>query len=362
MIAVITMTGHGIDHKMKTWLLAGCLLFCALKTGAQDTEADSTHAGYVPVISGAAGFVDSVNGGTTTLLPAIDPVLLLPIGSHVLGEAKGDFVGVFSRRNGNGDFTGQVFSALDYAQLDWLANTHAMVVGGKYIVPFGLVSERVVPIWIDAFQNLPISFSVGTQTSGFGVGGELRGVATQNDTFSVQYAAYYSAHSGVDQFTSSHTIGFDASAYFPTHRIEVGTSYNRFQDDPKHVNNEAAYFVWQPTQLPLDIKAEWDHGYYGQGYWIQAAYVLSQIPVANRFFRNVELAGRMQQAFPDHGGGHGIPGIQTERPGVALNYYIRDNWRIVSSYERNFTSTKDANLWTIGFTYRFVWPLWPGRK
>jgi hypothetical protein len=347
---------------MKIWLLAGCLLFCTMKARAQDAENETTHAGYVPVISGAVGYVDSINGGTSTLLPAIDPVLLIPIGSHVLGEARGEFVGVFNRRNGNGDYTGQVFSELDYAQIDWLADTHAMVVGGKFILPYGLVSERLDPIWIDTFQNLPLTYSAGLQTTGFGVGGELRGVAMQNDKFSVQYSAYYSAHSNASQFGSAHATGFDASVYFPAQRFEVGTSYQRFMDDPRHTNNEAVYISWQPTRLPLDVKGEYDQSYYGLGYWIQAGYMLSQIPVANSFFKNVEVAGRMQQSFPDHGGGHGIPGSQTERPGIALNYYIRDNWRIISSYERNFTSSKDANLWNIGFTYRFVWPLWPGRK
>lgn len=361
-IELITVTGHRVDHDMKIWLLAGCLLFCVMNLGAQDTDAPSTHAGYVPVISGAVGYVDSISGGTPTLLPAIDPVLLVPIGSHILGEARGEFVGAFSRRNGNGDYTGQVFSELDYAQIDWLADTHVMAVGGKYLIPYGLVSERLDPIWIETFQNLPLTYSIGLQTSGFGVGGELRGVAVENNKYSIQYSAYYSAHSDKYQFAASRATGFDSSIYFSPQHLEIGTSYQRYLDDPRNVNSEATYVSWQPPQIPLDFKAEWDHGYYGQGYWIEADYMLSQVPVANRFFKNVQVAGRMQQSFPDHGGGHGVPGIQTERPGVALNYYIRDNWRIISSYERNFTSTKDTNLWNVGFTYRFVWPAWPGRK
>ena len=61
--------------------------------------------------------------------------------------------GVFSRRNGNGDDTGQVFSELDYAQIDWLADTHVMPVAGKFILPYGLVTERLDPIWIDTFSR-----------------------------------------------------------------------------------------------------------------------------------------------------------------------------------------------------------------
>lgn len=189
----------------------------------------------------------------------------------------------------------------------------------------------------------------------------MRGVVTQTTNYSVQYAAYFSAFSSVYQLEAARTTGFDASVYFPKQRLEVGTSYQRFLQQ-RHINSEAVYVSWQPPQVPLDVKAEYDHSYYGYGYWIQGAYMLSQVPVANSFFKRMELAGRLQQSFPLNGGGNGVSSVNTKRPGVALNYYIKDNLRLVSSYERQFTSSKDANLWNIGFTYRFVWPLWPGRE
>jgi hypothetical protein len=347
---------------MKITLLAACLLLCTAALSAQDTETESTHAGYVPVLSGGMGYIYNVNGGTSTLEPAIDPVLLIALGSHVLVESRTEFVGAFQKRNGNGDYTGQIFTSVDYAQADWLANTHAIVVAGKYITPFGLYAERLVPIWIATFQDVPLTYEIGTRTTGAGVGGQLRGVVTQTNKYSVQYAAYFSASSNVYQLESARTTGFDTSVYFSSHRVEVGTSYQRFLQQPRHINSEAAYVSWQPPQVPLDVKAEFDHSYYGYGYWIQGAYMLSQVPVANSFFKRMELAGRLQQSFPLNGGGNGVPSVNTKRPGVALNYYLRDNLRLVSSYERQFTSTRDANLWNIGFTYRFVWPLWPGRE
>ena len=346
---------------MKMTLLAACILLCTAHLNAQDTETDSTHAGHVPVLSVGMGYISNVDGGTSTLLPAIDPVLLLALGSHVLVESRTEFVGSFQRRNGNGDYTGKVYTTVDYAQADWLANTHAIVVAGKYITPFGIYAERLVPIWITTFQTNPLTYSIGTRTTGAGVGGQVRGIVTQTEKYSIQYAVYYSAHSNVYQLDAARTTGFDASVYFPAHRIEVGTSYQRFLD-PKQINNEAVYLSWQPPHIPLDIKGEYDHSYYGHGYWIHAAYMLSQVPVANNFFKRMEIAGRMEQAFPLNGGGHGLPGINTQRPGVALNYYIKDNLRIVSSYQRQFSSARDANLWNVGFTYRFTLPLWPGRE
>lgn len=346
---------------MKTLFLAACLLYFAAQLFAQDDATASTEAGHVPVLSGGMGYIYNVNGGTSTLQPAIDPVLLIALGSHVLVESRTEFVGVFQRRNGNGDYTGQVFTSVDYAQADWLANSHAMLVAGKYITPFGLYAERLVPIWIATFQNTPLTYGIGTRTTGAGIGGELRGIVAQTNKYSIQYATYYSAHSNVYQLEAARTTGFDASVYFPAHRVEAGTSYQRFLD-PKQINSEAVYISWQPPAVPLDIKAEYDHSYYGHGYWIQAAYTLSQVPIANSFFRRMEVAGRMEQSFPLHGGGNGVPRIDTQRPGLAFNYYIKDNLRIVSNYERQFTAAKNANVWNVGFTYRFVWPLWPGRK
>jgi hypothetical protein len=347
---------------MKICFLAGCLFLCTLTLRAQDTDTASTHAGYVPVISGGLGYIYNVNGGVPTLEPQINPVLLVPMGSHVLLESRAEFTGFFQRRNGtSGDYTGEVFKTVDYAQVDWLANTHVMAVAGKYILPFGLYPERLVPIWIGNLQDLPIDYSIGTRTSGAGVGGELRGVLAQTNLFSVQYAAYYSAHSNVNQLNAARTTGFDASIYFPGSRFEAGTSYQRYLDKPQ-INSGAGYLSWQPTQAPLDLMAEYDRSFNGQGYWIEGAYMLSQVPVANSLFKNVQVVGRVQQFFPLNGGGNGVPTVRTERAEVGLNYYLRDNLRFVSGYDRQFTASQDRNLWNVGFTYRFLWPLWPGRN
>jgi hypothetical protein len=354
------------DCFMKINFLVGLLLLCTLRLSAQDATApdsdvDVTHAGHVPVISGGMGYIQNRNASVTTLLPQINPILLVPFGSHVLGEARVDFTGFFERRNGTGDFTGQIFKTTEFAQIDWLANTHAIVVGGKYLLPFGLYNERLSPIWIRNLQDQPLTGNIGTETTGGGVGGMLRGVIAQTDNFSVQYSTYYSAHSSVNQLDSARTTGFDASVYFPKYRVEVGSSYQRFLEG-HHSNSEAAYLSWQPKQLPLDLKAEYDRSFTGQGYWIEGAYMLSQIPTFNRFFRNLQFVARADQSHPLHGGGNGVPGQNTKRPEFGLNYYIHDNLRLISSYGRQFTSSQDSNQWNFGFTYRFMWPLWPGKK
>jgi hypothetical protein len=115
------------------------------------TQTPENHAGFVPVISGGAGYIYNVNGGVPTLEPRINPVLLVPFGSHVLLESRTDFTAFFQRENQTtGPYTSKVFKTVDHAQLDWLANTHVMGVAGRYL-----------------FQHLPIpSFFRRTQIVG----------------------------------------------------------------------------------------------------------------------------------------------------------------------------------------------------
>ena len=42
-----------------------------------------------------------------------------------------------------------------------------------------------------------------------------------------------------------------------------------------------------------------------------------------------------------------------------MNYYLRSDVRASASYGRQFVLGRNANLWTIGMTYRFVMPMLP---
>ena len=56
----------------------------------------------------------------------------------------------------------------------------------------------------------------------------------------------------------------------------------------------------------------------------------------------------------------GALGLDTNEGDFGLNYYFRTDVRASASYGRQFALGRNANLWTIGMTYRFVSPLWPG--
>lgn len=334
---------------------------CILSTHADAQDDAENHAGHIPVLSGGAGYVQNINGGITSLEPQISPVLLVPFGSHVLLESRTTFVGVFQRENRTtGPFKGKVFKSVDYAQLDWLANTHAIATGGKFLLPYGLFSERLEPFWIRNLQDAPIDASIGLPSSGAGDGFMLRGVATQRPAYSLQYSAYFSARSNVNQLQAARTAGGDASIFLPQHRLEIGTSYERLLQDHE-INSVSPYVSWQPPAVPIDLKSQYDYSYYGNGYWLETAYDFEKLPIPP-FLQKVQVVGRMQQFFPLHGGGNGLPRVNTQRFDFGLNYYFRDDLRIVSSYGRSFSSQQDANVWNIGLSYRFILPLWPERK
>ena len=342
-------------HTLLLWTLTCASLF------AQTTPNTENEAGYVPIISGGAGYIHNVSGGVPTLEPQIEPVLLIPFGRHLLLESRTDFTAFFQRQNvTSGPFKGKVFKDVEYAQLDWLADSHAIVVGGRYLLPFGLYNERLGPIWIRNLQDSPFTASIGTRTSGAGDGLMLRGVAAQTADMTLQYSAYFSVRSGINQFGSGRAAGGDASVFFPRLRFEIGGSGQRFLQDHR-INNGAFYVSWQPQEGSGDVKGEYDYSYFGRGYWLEGAYKLDRASSLSAI-QKVQFVGRIQQVFPLHGGGNGLPRIQNKRFDVGLNYYLKDNLRLISSYGRNFNSQQNANAWNAGVTYRFTIPLWFGEK
>jgi hypothetical protein len=170
-----------------------------------------------------------------------------------------------------------------------------------------------------------------------------------------------SAHYSVNQLAAARLVGGDTSIFFPSARFEGGLSYQRSLEGYQ-INNEAAYLSWQPKRVSLDLKAEYDRNHYGDGYWIQAAYSPQHFFFAPDFFRSLQLVGRGEQFFTRNGGGDGLSRVNEQRPEVGLNYLIHDDWKLISSYERLYSANGDRNIWNFGFTYRFVWPLWPGRR
>ncbi len=231
--------------------------------GAQDT----------PLLSGGVGFFTSTNGGNTTYQPIIQPLVAAPIGQHLLIESRAALIETYApRANGLSGYDHTFFGALTYLQGDAILTPHVTLVAGSFLIPFGTYNERLSPIWISNFQDGPLISSLGLMSTGTGVGGMLRGSAISRRKYSIDYAAYFSARSGNEQFNSERSSGGRASLYLPDQRLEIGLSYNRLLQGV-HENFYGAHVWWEPKDTAFRLRSEFARGHHAQGYWIEADFL-----------------------------------------------------------------------------------------
>jgi hypothetical protein len=333
-------------------LLTAVALATVSQVAAQDT----------PLISGGVGFVTSTNGGNTTYIPVISPLLAAPIGSHLLVESRATILNSwFPKGNGQPGYTSDSFLGLSYLQMDYLATPHLTVTAGEFLIPFGTYNERLTPIWISNFESAPLIFPLGNMETASGVGGMLRGSALSNEKVSLDYAAYFSAASTVEQFNAQRSAGGRGSLYFPSKSLEVGASYGRRLQD-EHQNFEGVHVWWEPGDAIVKLRSEYAHGQHSQGYWIESEFHLTRSPSANAFRRGLMPVFRWQQTFrssPDTS--DGLPAANTNQPDFGLDFRFPHEIRLNSSYSRQFSSTGDVNIWQTGIVYRFLFPTWRGK-
>jgi hypothetical protein len=251
--------------------------------------------------------------------------------------------------------------ALTYLQGDYILSPHITVVGGSFLTPFATYNERLSPIWIGNLQDGPLIAGLGVMQTATGVGGQLRGSAISRPKFSIDYAAYFSARSGNQQFNSARSSGGRVDLYLPKQRLEVGTSYGRLLQGTQE-NFYGIHVWWEPKDTGFRLRSEWARGAHGQGYWAEADWRMMQFGGYNSWIGRLEPVFRMQQTFNiGNVGGDPLPAVNTQRADFGLDYNLPHNTRILTSYSRQFSSTKDVNIWETGVTYRFLFPAWKGK-
>jgi hypothetical protein len=334
--------------------LTGCWVCAAQQTTADPSLDDAKPE---PVLSGVVAFVPTWDGGKPTLDSIASPVLLVPIGNNLLFESRAEFEGEFQRRNGNsGDFTGAVGKSLDYAELDYVGNRYVTLTLGRFLTPFNIFNERLYPAWIRNTQTDPLIFPIG---SGSDDGAMLRGGMNASRNVALNYAVYFSTLSSNAVLQSERHGGMRAGIFLPHRRFEMGASVQHQLQDSR-VTRYGTYLEWQPLRLPFDLRSE---GAYsreeGNGFWIEGAYRFRNAPFSS--LRRTQLVGRTQMF---HAGNvpqlnADLPKIDTKRTEAGVNYYLNDGWKGLASYGRTFTAAGNSNIWTVGMTYRFVFPLGP---
>lgn len=315
-----------------------------------------------PLLSGGIGFFSNTNGGNTTYMPIIEPLLAAPIGSHFLIESRAALLEDFTpKTNGQSGYDHSHFVGLTYLQGNYIAAPHLTVVGGSFLTPFGTYNERLSPIWINNFQDGPLIQVLGVFT-GTGLGGQLRGSALSRSKYSVDYAAYLSARSGNEQFNSERSSGGRVSLYLPDYRLEVGVSYSRLLQGTQE-NFYGTHVWWEPKDSALRLRSEWARGQHSHGYWVEADYRPTQFGGLDSWVGRFEPVFRMQQTFRiDNRVSDGLPSANTQRADFGLDYNLPHNTRILTSYSRQFAATGNVNIWETSIVYRFLIPAWKGRQ
>jgi hypothetical protein len=315
----------------------------------------------IPILSGSGGAFSFVTGGQNLIDTQINPVLLVPLGDQWLIESRAEFEGQFQRPPNGGPYQGPVTKHVDYAQLDYIANPFLTITVGRFLTPFGIFNERLYPVWIRFLQPDPLILPINTVDSD---GAMLRGGFTLNAQANMNYAAYFSATSiGLGSVDSERHVGGRMGFFFPTPRLEVGGSWQRtLQDDRK--NAFGFHASWQPTKLPMSIRAEMARSFEGSGYWAESAYRLSQAHFWQKQMRRTELVGRAQQFFvggisPDVAANLGLLPANTRMGEFGVNYFLRDGLKAIASYGRGFSPAGNFNQWTYGIAYRWLIPLGP---
>jgi hypothetical protein len=338
--------------KIVAFLMA--LSICpALRVAAQDT----------PLLSGGAAFLTSTNGGSTTYLPIIEPLLAAPIGSHVLIESRAALLeDFFPKGGGQSGYDHSHFIALTYAQADLLFSPHATLVAGSFLLPFNTYNERLSPVWIGNFQDGPTDSSLGLLSTGTGVGAQLRGSAVSTSSYSIDYAAWFSARSSNEQFSSERSSGGRVSLYLPQSRLEGGLSYDRSLQET-HENFYGAHLWWTTQGNAFRLRSEFARSHHVQGYWLEADLRTQMWGGADSWRGRFEPLFRMNQTFRrDAIVSDGLPLINIQRADFGLDYNLPHNTRILTSYSRQFSPTGNENIWETGIVYRLLFPAWKGKS
>jgi hypothetical protein len=338
----------------KTWMTKVLILALSILCAARYSVAQET-----PLLSGGVGFFSSTNGGNTSYLPIIEPLLAAPIGPHFLVESRAALDESFSP-DGNG-YNHAHFIGLTYLQGDYFLSPHVTVVGGSFLLPFNTYNDRLSPIWIGNFQDGPLIAGLGVLT-GTGLGGMLSGSAVSTAKYSIDYKAWFSARSGNSQFSSERSSGGRVSLYLPEPRLEVGFSYNRLLQGTRE-NFYGAHVWWEPANTAFRLRSEFAHGQHAQGYWVEADYRTQAFGGLDSWIGRFEPLFRIQQTFRINNiASDGVPAVNTQRADFGLDYNLPHNVRILTSYARQFSASGNENVWETGIVYRFLFPTWKGKS
>src|SRR5680860_89684 len=130
------------------------LLTPATRVEAQEQAAPSPLANFVLTGYGSTQYVTSIGDGLAldeldnNFGVSVSPVLLFQMGDDILFESELEF----------GLSGEQTTTTLEYAQVNYLVLERFVITAGKFLMHFGVFSERLHPSWINKMANAPILY------------------------------------------------------------------------------------------------------------------------------------------------------------------------------------------------------------
>ena len=339
------------------------LLLAVLSAIAQDGPVYKQPEGGVPVLTGFVGIGTTFQPDQQQVSPVISPIVLIPFGEKWLVESELELEGNYTHVS-NQPWDHEWGKGVEYAQIDYLANRYVTVVGGRFLTPFGIFNERLHSGWIRNVQTAPYITGIEMSDS---TGGMVRGAIPVGSFFNINYAGFFSAAVNNTWVGSTRAVGQRVGFFFPKARLEIGTSIQRQLQD-EHINTYGADITWQSNRVPLDVRGEYArNGTAGSGYWLEGAYRMRKVPFWKPLMQKSQAEVRFEQFFApsvmnDSAGDMSLPDSNAKRIFVGWSYWLRPDVRANFAYGREFIDSGDHNVWTVGLTYRFAFPLMGGRK
>src|SRR5262245_31736021 len=328
---------------------------------------------------GFAGFEWQERANANTFLAGFEPIFLYRLSDRLLFE--GDLELKLEDTETSVD--------LEYAQIDYLVNNYLTVVAGKFLLPFGEFIERQHQVWINKLVSRPLPFregdeggllpfsELGVQARGviplrYGEGARAeyslyvtngprfesdeRGAFFEANNTDQNRAKGYGARIGVDLLPYDAGLGrlrLGASTFdgqWSNHSKRWFTSWgvdSVYQNGPLALRGE--YLQTRramPTSIPDDK---------GEGWYIQAAYLLHAVPVP--YLDHTELiarySGQTQNALTADALAEGF--LRNPRlVALGLDYWIAPSvvWKL--EYDRDMPAkARDSNALLTQFAVGF---------
>jgi hypothetical protein len=306
----------------------------------------------IPIITGGIALNSSFDTREAALLPVVAPIILVPLGRHALIESEFEAESEVVHTEGSWQPV-TLEKGVEYAQLDLFLGKYLTLVAGRYATPFNFYKERLDARWIRNLPEAPLIFGVGDNSSN---GGMLRGAVPLSATTQLTYSAYFSALANNQLAGSERQTGLRTGLFFPKPRFEAAFSFNRHLN-AERFNNYGADFTWNVRSIPVDIRAEaLVSEAAGDGYWVEAAYRFSN-PRFSKWLRRSQAVLRGEQYFGPRvliDTGLEMPEGDADRIFAGWNYWLTDSVRAGVAYGRQFGSSDNHGIWTLGISYRFV--------